>query len=110
MMDIYVLDCLSSRASYGVTGHDATFDGISRLRFGPTGSFFVGGSIVQSFGPVSNDNPDLKRQETSEYNIGLDMAFMNERMTATVEYYEKGTSDLIMEMEVPVPHNLYPTS
>lgn len=110
LMDVDFMDRLRIRASYGVTGQDAPFDGISRLRFGPTGSFFVGGSFVQSFGPVSNDNPDLKWQETSEYNIGLDMAFMNERLTATVEYYEKGTSDLIMEMEVPVPPNLYPTS
>lgn len=110
LIDIDFMDRLRARISYGVTGQDAPFDGISRLRFGPTGNFFVGGSFVQSFGPVSNDNPDLKWQETSEYNIGLDFSFLNERFEATVEYYEKSTADLIMEMEVPVPPNLYPTS
>ncbi len=110
LIDIDYMDRLRLRASYGVTGQDAPFDGISRLRFGPTGNFFVGGSFVQSFGPVSNDNPDLKWQETGEYNIGADMSFLDERLVATVEYYQKNTSDLIMEMEVPVPPNLYPTS
>lgn len=110
LIDVDFMDRLRLRASYGVTGQDAPFDGISRLRFGPTGNFFVGGSFVQSFGPVSNDNPDLKWQETGEYNVGADLSFLDERLVATVEYYQKNTSDLIMEMEVPVPPNLYPTS
>lgn len=110
LVDVDFMDRLRLRGSYGVTGQDAPFDGISRLRFGPTGNFFVGGSFVQSFGPVSNDNPDLKWQETSEYNLGVDFAFLDERLTGTVEYYQKNTDDLILEMEVPVPPNLYPTS
>lgn len=110
LIDIDFMDRLRLRGSYGVTGQDAPFDGISRLRFGPTGNFFVGGSFVQSFGPVSNDNPDLKWQETGEYNIGVDFSLNDERLVGTVEYYQKNTDDLIMEMEVPVPPNLYPTS
>lgn len=110
LVDVNFMDRLRLRGSYGVTGQDAPFDGISRLRFAPTGNFFVGGRFVQSFGPVSNDNPNLKWQETSEYNIGLDFAFLGERLTGTVEYYKKNTDDLILEMEVPVPPNLYPTS
>lgn len=110
VVNIDFLDRLRLRGSYGVTGQDAPFDGISKLRFGPTGNFFVGGSFVQSFGPVSNDNPDLKWEETSEYNIGLDFAFLEGRFSGAVEYYQKNTDDLILEMEVPVPPNLYPTS
>ncbi|MFO7847021.1 MAG: SusC/RagA family TonB-linked outer membrane protein [Balneolaceae bacterium] len=110
LIDIDVLDRLRLRGSYGITGQDAPFDGISRLRFGPTGNFFTGGSFIQRFGPVSNDNPDLKWQETGEYNVGLDFSVNDERLVGTVEYYQKNTSDLIMEMEVPVPPNLFPTS
>lgn len=110
IVDIDFVDRLRLRGSYGLTGQDAPFDGISRLRFGPTGNFFVGGSFVQSFGPVSNDNPDLKWEETTEYNLGVDFELLEERMTGTIEYYQKNTADLIQEMEVPVPPNLYPTS
>ena len=108
--DIHFMDRLRLRGSYGLTGQDAPFDGISRQRFGPTGNFFVGGSFVQRFGPVSNDNPDLKWEETSEYNFGVDFALLDERLTGTVEYYQKNTADLIQEMQVPVPPNPYPRS
>ncbi|MCW9706502.1 SusC/RagA family TonB-linked outer membrane protein [Fodinibius salsisoli] len=110
LVEVDFLDRMRLRGSYGVTGQDAPFDGISKLRFGPTGNFFVGGDFVQSFGPVSNPNPDLKWEETKEYNIGVDFALLDERLTGTVEYYQKNTEDLIFEIEVPVPPNLYPTS
>ncbi|GAA5521017.1 SusC/RagA family TonB-linked outer membrane protein [Aliifodinibius salicampi] len=110
VVEVDFLDRLRLRGSYGVTGQDAPFDGISKLRFGPTGNFFVGGSFVQSFGPVSNPNPNLKWEETSEYNIGVDFGLLNERLSGTIEYYQKNTDDLILEIEVPVPPNLFPTS
>lgn len=104
------INSLRLRSSYGVTGQDAPFDGISRLRFGPTGNFFVGGEYIQSFGPVSNSNPDLKWEENKELNIGLEFLAFNERLSGTVEYYSKNTSDLLFETEVPVPPNLFPTT
>ncbi len=110
LIDVDFIDRMKLRASYGETGQDAPFDGISKLRFAPTGNFFVGGSFVQSFGPVSNSNPDLKWEETREFNLGLDFDLLDERLSGSLEYYDKITDDLILEIAVPVPPNLYPTS
>lgn len=110
LIDVDFIDRLKLRGSYGVTGQDAPFDGISKLRFAPTGNFFVGGSFVQSFGPVSNSNPDLKWEETKELNIGADFDLLDERLSGSLEYFDKTTEDLILEIAVPVPPNLYPTS
>ncbi|MDX1641594.1 MAG: TonB-dependent receptor, partial [Balneolaceae bacterium] len=74
------------------------------------GNFFVGDSFVQSFGPVSNNNPDLKWEENREFNLGLDITAFDNRMQATIEYYERITDDLLFEVEVPVPPNLFPTT
>lgn len=104
------INSLRLRSSYGVTGQDAPFDGISRLRFAPTGNFFVGGEYIQSFGPVSNNNPDLKWEENKELNIGIEFLAFDERLSGSVEYYSKNTSDLLFETEVPVPPNLFPTT
>src|SRR5690625_940673 len=57
LMDVDFMDRLRIRASYGVTGQDAPFDGISRLRFGPTGSFFVGGSLCRASGRSVTTTP-----------------------------------------------------
>jgi iron complex outermembrane receptor protein len=110
LIEVDFIDRLKIRASYGETGQDAPFDGISKLRFAPTGNFFVGGSFVQSFGPVNNSNPDLKWEETREFNVGVDFDMLDERLSGSFEFYDKVTDDLILEIAVPVPPNLYPTS
>ncbi len=109
LVDIDFISQLKARASFGVSGNDAPFSGISKLRFAPGGNFFVGGNFVQSFGPVSNPNPDLKWEENHEFTAGLDFSMFNSRLNGTVEYYQKNTKDLLFEVQVPVPPNLFPT-
>lgn len=110
IVDLPIFNQLKLRGSYGVTGQDAPFNGISKLRFGPEGNFFVDGSFVQSFGPVSNPNPDLKWEENREWNVGVDLQALDNRLSASFEYYKKNTEDLLFEVQVPVPPNLYPTT
>ena len=40
-------------------------------------------------------NPDLKWETTTEWNLGLDMGFLNNRILASVEFYHKVVSDLL---------------
>ncbi|SMO62901.1 SusC/RagA family TonB-linked outer membrane protein [Fodinibius sediminis] len=108
--NLTMFDQFKLRGSYGVTGQDAPFNGISKLRFGPQGNFFVDGSFVQSFGPVSNPNPNLKWEENREWNVGVDLEALDSRLAASFEYYRKNTEDLLFEVQVPVPPNLYPTT
>lgn len=110
IVDLPIFNQLKLRGSYGVTGQDAPFNGISKLRFGPQGNFFVNGSFVQSFGPVSNPNPNLKWEENREWNVGIDLQALDNRLSASFEYYQKNTEDLLFEVQVPVPPNLYPTT
>lgn len=110
LIDINNVDNLRIRGSYGITGQDAPENGLSLLRFAPGGNFFTGGSFVQSFGPVSNNNPDLKWEENKELNLGLDIGAFNNRLQATFEYYSRITDDLLFQVQVPVPPNLFPTT
>src|SRR5690606_12204690 len=41
------------------------------------------------------------------FNIGVDFAFLNNRLSGTVEYYDKRTSDLLYTYKVSVPPYLY---
>ena len=109
ILNIEFMDQLKLRSSYGVTGNDAPESGISKLRFAPQGNFFVNGAFVQSFGPVSNANPDLKWEENQEFNAGVDFEMFDSRLSGTVEVYQKNTKDLLFEVQVPVPPNLFPT-
>ncbi len=108
LIDIPRANELKFRVSYGQTGQNAPFDGISLLRFGPGASFLVDGQFLPSLGPVSNPNPDLKWEVKKELNVGVDFAFFNDRLSGSVEYYSSRTEDLLLEFGVPVPPNLFP--
>ncbi len=99
---------LRVRGSIGKTGQDAPASGLSLQRFAPGGNFFVDGSFIQSFGPVSNANPDLKWEEKTEINFGLDFVALDSRLNGRVDFYNATTSDLLFEVSVPVPPNLFP--
>ena len=57
-------------------------------------------------GATRNANPDLKWESTSMFNIGIDFGFLHNRLSGTIEYYDKRTSDLIYDY--PVSTNRYP--
>ncbi len=110
LVGISGMSSLRFRASIGKTGQDAPSSGLSLQRFAPAGNFFVNGAFVQSFGPVSNANPNLKWEEKTEINVGADFVTMNNKLNGRIDWYTQTTSDLLFEVGVPVPPNLFPTT
>lgn len=47
-------------------------------------------------------NPDLKWETTEQVNLGLDFAFFESRVTATVDVYSKLTKDLLQNVPIPL--------
>jgi TonB-dependent starch-binding outer membrane protein SusC len=97
------VNTLKLRAGYGVTGNDAIrqngylalIDGGRNYTFGRAGN-----SIVIGYSPNAPANPDLKWEETSQLNIGVDTRFF-QNLTMTLEYYKKKTSGILQEFEIP---------
>src|SRR5690606_16368423 len=56
---------------------------------------------------ASNPNPDLKWEKSAEVNIGLDLSVLNDRLGASVDLYNKQTTDMLWWYSVPAPPNLY---
>ena len=48
---------------------------------------------VQSIGSV---NPELKWESTAQTGVGIDFGIVNERLTGSIDYYAKNTSDLLL--------------
>lgn len=105
MKKVSFVNNLSIRASYGLQGNihdDATpyllvkldrIDDITGLR---------PGSVYRL------PNPDLRWEKTHSYNLGLDASFFDHRLSLTLDYYQKHTSDLITDLQVsPSTGQLY---
>lgn len=101
MKNQHVFDDLKLRVGYGVSGNSLGFDAfIARPLYGATGWFTYvnpdgSTSNYRMLGATRNANPDLKWESTSMFNIGIDFGFLHNRLSGTIEYYDKRTSDLI---------------
>lgn len=103
IQSIGVFQDLKLRASYGLTGSQAVgpYKTLSLLQLGQNYSF--NGTTDQSIGigPGVSSNPDLKWETTAQTDIGLDFSFFDGRLSGTVDYYYKKTSDLLLNVSIP---------
>ena len=106
-----VADALKLRVSYGVAGNLPGESYLSLERFAQQSSrFFYNGSFVPTYGPASNANPNLQWEKQTDLNIGLDFSFMNYRLNGSLDFFNRTTSDLLYNVRVPVPPNLFGTT
>jgi len=99
-----VLSNLKIRLGYGVTGQQEIGDYLYlptySLGTNPTGQY-LGSYLLKPNGY----SPDLKWEETTTYNLGIDFGFLNNRITGTLEYYDKRTKDLLNSVSAPAGTN-----
>lgn len=94
---------LKLRASWGLTGNQ----GIPNYRyltpFGPTQSPYsdAQGNPLVAIVPLNLANPDLTWEKTSQYNVGVDVGFLDERFTASIDAYQKNIRDLLLNVDIP---------
>jgi TonB-linked SusC/RagA family outer membrane protein len=101
--DLKVLSTLKLRAGYGVTGTAPNDPYMSLNTLSLTGYSYFNGDWITMLRPSGNPNPDLRWEKKKEFNIGLDFGFMNNRISGSVDYYNRRTDDLIWDYTVPVP-------
>lgn len=96
------LSNLKLRVSYGQTGNDnvdayQTEGILSGSKYASFGS-----SNVIGYTPGNLRNLELGWERTNEYNIGLDYGLFNNRISGSIEYYNRLTKDLIMSKMLPI--------
>ena len=69
-----------------------------------TGNNYIFGSgenMVNGVKAAGLANPDLKWEESEQLDAGLDLGFLNNSLTFTVDYYKKKTNGMLMTMNIP---------
>lgn len=101
------ISTLKLRAGYGVTGTEpgSSYLSLNTLNFGGFG--YYGGQWVNLLRPGSNPNPDLRWEKKEEINFGVDFGLFNNRISGSIDIYNRDTKDLIWSYTVPVPPYLY---
>ena len=93
---------LKLRASYGVTGNANGIGAFtSKLVYGITGTYYNNGVQENAFGPIQGSNPDLRCEKTATTNVGVDFAFFKSRLSGSIDWYNKNTTDMLFNYNVP---------
>lgn len=74
-----------------------------------TGIVPIKSSPTVTLGMVRNNNPDLKWETKTTFNLGADIGLFANRLMLTAEYYYSKTTDMLYAYEVPVPPFAYNT-
>jgi len=107
MEDVSWVDDLKLRVGYGVTGNQEIGNYRSLLLMGRAGKFYYNGQWINTYQPASNPNPDLKWENKSEVNAGIDFAVLNNRLGGAFDLYYRKSTDLLYTYEVSVPPYLF---
>lgn len=93
---------LKLRLSYGQTGNSGIGDR-ALAYYGPTEfPFMFGDAIAVPSNIIQLPNSKLKWETTTEFNVGLDYGFLRDRISGSVEYYNKVVSDLLAFRTLPI--------
>lgn len=92
------------RISYGLTGNQEigdyrflpAFGSVSYIYGAPTGARYIGTV------PGGISNQDLRWEKNAQLDIGVDIGFLNNRIRITADYYNKRTSDLLFDVNIPL--------
>jgi TonB-dependent starch-binding outer membrane protein SusC len=96
-----IVSGLKLRGSYGVTGNSFGFGAYTaKLIYGKTGTYYSNGVELASYGPKQGANPDLKWEETATKNLGLDFGFKDDKVTGSIDIYDKNTTGMIFDYSV----------
>ncbi len=98
-----VFNNLKIRAGYGVTGNQGFPNYNSLILLGTGGVYPQNGIYYQTYGPTQNPNPDLKWEQKAELNLGVDFGLWNNRLTGSLDVYNRKTSDLLYEYKAQQP-------
>lgn len=93
MRDVAWVDGLKARLTYGITGNvDQTSSPYSTARWRTDRLY----THIDYLEINALPNPRLRWEKTETWNMGIDYAFLNNRLSGSIDYYNRYSSDLLI--------------
>lgn len=101
LKELNQINSLKLRTSYGHTGNQEIGNNRSSVLLGTQGNAIYNGALAVGISTTQLANPNLKWETTKQFDLGLDYSVFSSRISGSVDYYSKNTSDLLLELPVP---------
>lgn len=107
----HYLDNLKLRLSYGSLGNndlgdykDGNMGDFSAIATYGGSNYILNNALQMGLSQTAISNAMLTWETTYVTNVGLDFGFLNNRLTGTLDYYNKRTEDILIELPAPGVH------
>ncbi len=99
---------LKLRVGWGITGNQAFPAGAAQDQFGFI-RVNIDGEPVSVVTQLNAGNPDLQWESTSTINVGIDFGFFDNRLSGSIDYFNKVTQDVLFRFSTvqPAPPNSF---
>jgi TonB-linked SusC/RagA family outer membrane protein len=102
LKDSETLSELKLRGSYGVIGNANIANYLYISTFDTGGNVVFGNNQYTTINPgTTAPNPDLKWESANQLDIGIDFGLFKNRISGTIDYYNRKTSDLLLREPLP---------
>ena len=85
------------RVGWGQTGNSA----IAGYRWGVSVGA-INTALGKSYRPLNIANKSVQWESQEQWNVGLDLGFLNDRVNLTIDWYRKVSNDMLMKLQVPI--------
>ena len=103
LKDVQFINDLKLRAGYGETGNEGFDANVATRMYSADTWFLQDGQWFRTYGVKHNQNPAIKWEVKKEYNLGLDFAVLNNRLSGRFDIYKRKIDDLIYDISVSQP-------
>lgn len=100
MKDVSLINFLKLRVSWGKAGNNS-IGNYSAIGSMSGSDYSFNGNVIGGFRPGSIDNPNLEWETTITNNVGVDLAFFNNRLQLSLDGYVNNTEDMLLDVPVP---------
>ncbi|MDD4116580.1 MAG: SusC/RagA family TonB-linked outer membrane protein, partial [Massilibacteroides sp.] len=98
------LNSLKLRVSYGSLGNNATSTYYMYQSLYSANNYILNGTITGGLAQTVLSNANLTWETTYMTNAGVDYGFLNNRLTGSVEWFNKDTKGILISLPVPLEH------
>lgn len=95
-----IIQFMKVRASYGIIGNDRIGNFRYRGLLNGEGVYPFNDQLVNGIAIGALGNSDLKWETTSQFDLGVDLNILNDKVSVTADFYMKTTRDLLFQPQV----------
>ena len=105
MKSIKAVSNLKLRASWGISGNDRIDNYIPYQTYDAGQYYVLGGSLVGGVATTALANPNIKWEQTEQYDLGLDLGMLNNKLQVVADFFNRNSTDILYK-NFPIPNTL----